>query len=125
MNDSEIIDLEVFNIFRDTIEKYADIKVRYKEIIWLNTNVDPTSKKRVIPTETFVCSSDFNVENINENIKIKFNNRITHKLILPYPHDKENTFTFITDIQLIHFGLKEKPKPITTGLKKHIKLFFG
>jgi hypothetical protein len=88
MDDEEIKMLEVFSIFQNQIKKYADIKIKYGEIIWMNTNLKTTGVRQGVfkPGErTF----KFKIETISKNLIEKFNGKINHRIFIEYPYDDE------------------------------------
>lgn len=110
MRASEIIELEVFKIWRDQISNFADIRIKYGEIIWMNINIAKTEVRQVGEFPAFEYQQKLDIEDISQNLIDSFNGIISHKINLKYPYDKENLYTFITDEQLIKLGFKDKPK---------------
>lgn len=110
MRASGNIELEVFEIWHDQISKFADIRIKYGEIIWKNTNLNKSIVRfnGDFPAEKYRQKLD--IEDISPNLIDSFNGKISHKINLKYPYDKENLYTFITDKQLIELGLNDKPK---------------
>ena len=107
---SEIIELEVFKIWRDQISKFADIRIRHREIIWMNTNIATSGVRPLGESSSGEFPQDLNIEDISPNLIDDFEGKISHKINLEYPYDKDNLYVFITDEQLIELGFKEKPK---------------
>ena len=125
MRASEIIELEVFKIWRDQISKFADIRIKYGEIIWMNTNIAKTVVRQVGEFPAFEYQQKLDIEDISQNLIDSFNGKISHKINLEYPYDKDNLYVFITDKQLIKLGFKEKPPIIKFKLNENKRFIIG
>lgn len=123
MRASEIIELEVFKIWRDQISKFADIRIRHREIIWMNTNIATSGVRPLGESSSGEFPQDLNIEDISPNLIDDFEGKISHKINLKSPYDKENLYVFITDKQLIELGFKEKPPIIKFKLNENKRWF--
>ena len=124
MTNDKIFKLEVFSLYDFKMHKYADIKVRYGEIIWLKPKNESDEFKEIINPNKYDFLCDFTIKDISQNFKDKFDNKITHYLPLPYPYDKSDTFVFLTDKQLLELGLK-KHKRFSVVLNETQRWFIG
>lgn len=122
---SEIIELEVFKIWRDQISKFADIRIKYGEIIWMNTNIATSGVRPLGESSSGEFPQDLNIEDISPNLIDDFEGKISHKINLKSPYDKENLYVFITDKQLIELGFKDKPPIIKFKLNENKRFIMG